>query len=256
MKDEEECASERKYDSCSTSATESIARAKTAEAELRVEKQRAKNAKTEKRDRRKGSILRIPTPVKFVFLAAVVICLAVFLLYGKGMLAYFNKGETVTSSQLQEVVSVSKLSTANFIYNGIAEKTDENGNVSYRVYYESTVRAGIDMSKITFDIDEENKTVTPLLPEITIDEPVIDDTSLEYMPLNPSAEIKDVIAICKQDAETEIRETGQIQKTAKENLKTTIEALTVPLLDSEYEIKWAEEGEEVATEGVANEDGQ
>lgn len=41
MKNAEECASEQKYDSCSTSATESIARAKAAEAELRVEKQRA-----------------------------------------------------------------------------------------------------------------------------------------------------------------------------------------------------------------------
>lgn len=239
------------------SASEAEMRAKVAEAELEVEKQRAKNAKAEKRNQRRRSFLGLSAPIKLVVCGAVVVAVAVFLFSGKALLAQFNTGKTVTSSQLEEVVSVNKLSTAAFAYNGIAEKTDQNGNVSYRVYYESTVRAGIDMDKIEFGIDEANKTVTPVLPEITIEEPVIDDTSLEYMPLNASVEMKDVIAICKQDAESEIRETGQIQKTAKENLKTTVEALLVPLLaDSEYEIKWTEEGEDVAMEGAPNEDGQ
>ena len=154
---------------------------------------------------------------------------------------YFNKGTYVSSATLQKVVNVSDLSTAKFIYNGIAEKSDDNGNTVYHIAYDATVNAGISMQDITFDVDDAKKTVTPILPTITIDNPVIDESSLEYLPENPNADLKEVITICKADALSEAQQNSQIYSTARENLKMTVEVLIKPLLDSEgYTIDWKE----------------
>lgn len=145
----------------------------------------------------------------------------------------------ITTSDLERMVNISKLSSAEFVYNGIAQAIDENGNIQYSVAYCATVRAGIDMSQITFDIDDENRTVTPILPEIIIEEPILDETSLDFMPSNPRADLRDIIALCKADALSEVQEDGQVTETARENLKSTIEALISPLLEhNNYTLVW------------------
>ena len=72
-----------------------------------------------------------------------------------------TKESVITSSQLEKAVDISELSTAEFIYNGIADKYSD-GNLEEtecHIAYASTVKVGIALDQITFTIDEEKKTV-------------------------------------------------------------------------------------------------
>lgn len=232
------------------------------ETDLRLEEQRLKNLKFEERVRRRTerkegrkTLLRLLTPKRAAVLAGaliVLICLAILILPGliKGEAAT----EYLTATQLEKVVSISKLSTAEYVYNGIAEVKDNDGNVRYRIYYASSVKAGIDMSDIEFDIDNEGMTVTPIIPEVLIDDPSIDESSFEYMPDNPDLELQDIIRYCKDDVTNEVEEQGEIYKTAEENIRTTIEGLTLPLLeDKGYTLKWPDRKSEDESSAPDNE---
>lgn len=158
----------------------------------------------------------------------------------------------VTISTLKQVVNISDLSTARYTYNGIAEKKDDGGNVICHVYYEAYVDAGIDMSKIEFAIDEEEKTIRPVLPEITVDDPVVDSSSVDFFETNPNISLSEVIEICEKDALDEVSASKQIIQTAEENLRSTVEALLTPLTKSEgYTIHW--DIPETDSEGADNE---
>ena len=225
-------------------AEERIAQAQkeASEAQVKAEKQRERAAKAERKAKRarKGVI---PIKVKLIAAAALAAAVAVAVLVGVPMIQ--NRQNTTTyftSSDLAGIVNVSKLSTAEYRYNGIADKYNDKGDAEYHVYYESTVSATYDMSAIDFDIDNEAKTITPILPEPIIGDPSIDTTSLDYLPKNPDANLRDVVSICKEDALAEIEEAGGILYTAQQNMKRTVEALLTPLLDaSGYTIIWPDE---------------
>ena len=113
-----------------------------------------------------------------------------------------TKESVITSSQLEKAVDISELSTAEFIYNGIADKYSD-GNLEEtecHIAYASTVKVGIALDQITFTIDEEKKTVTPVLPEITVNTVTVDPDSLSFIPQNPDVELKDIMTVCKEDA--------------------------------------------------------
>ena len=102
-----------------------------------------------------------------------------------------TKESVITSSQLEKAVDISELSTAEFIYNGIADKYSD-GNLEEtecHIAYASTVKVGIALDQITFTIDEEKKTVTPVLPEITVNTVTVDPDSLSFIPQNPDVEL-------------------------------------------------------------------
>ena len=95
------------------------------------------------------------------------------------------------------------------------------------------------MEDIAFTINDENKSVTPILPELTINDVIVDTESLSYMPENADVEVKDVIKYCEQDVHSEAGASEQLSEVAEENLQTVVEALIKPLLDSAgYTIKW------------------
>ena len=63
-----------------------------------------------------------------------------------------TKESVITSSQLEKAVDISELSTAEFIYNGIADKYSD-GNLEEtecHIAYASTVKVGIALDQITF----------------------------------------------------------------------------------------------------------
>lgn len=170
-------------------------------------------------------------------LVAVVIAVVIPVVQAKD-----NKTTYITSSELTGIVNVSKLSTAEYRYNSIAAKYNDNGDVEYHVYYESTISATYDMSAIDFVIDDDEKTIKPILPNPVIGDPAIDSTSLDYLPKAPNANLRDVITICKEDALAEIEQAGGILYTARQNMKRTIEALLAPLTESsDYEIIWPDD---------------
>ena len=92
-----------------------------------------------------------------------------------------GKGETiVTESTLEKAVEVSDLSVAEYNYNGVYEHHEEDSDkVDYRIKYNAVVKVGINMGDIKFTIDEENKTVTPVLPELTINDVIVDTQKIK-----------------------------------------------------------------------------
>ena len=64
-----------------------------------------------------------------------------------------NSAKIVTSSQLEKAVNISDLSTAEFVYNGIAEKykDDNPEKEKYNIKYDASVKVGINMNDIDFN---------------------------------------------------------------------------------------------------------
>lgn len=197
-----------------------------------------------KGDKRAGRIISgLPHKVKLAIAGACAVIIIVAIIIGVPVIqSKLNKTTYLTASQLMEIVNASKLSTAEYRYNGIADKCNDKGEAEYHVYYESTISASYDMSAITFDIDEEAKTITPHLPEPEIGDPSIDTTTLDYLPENPKANLKDVISICKADVLAEVTSAGGILYTANQNMRRTMDALLVPVTEKTgYSITWPDD---------------
>lgn len=143
---------------------------------------------------------------------------------------------------MKKAVSINKLSTAEFTYEGIAEKLNDKGEAVYHIYYKATATSGMDLSSIEFKIDQGQKTVTPILPEVSVYDPVVDESAIEYLPKDANIDLREVIDICKQDALNEVEKAPSFKETSARNMRSTIEALLVPLLESNgYSIVWDNE---------------
>lgn len=224
---------------------ERLARAEkaAADAQYRVEKQREHAVKAERRAMRSNRREVLPMKAKLIMGAACAVVVVVAVVFGiPAYQASQNKTTYFTSSQLSKIVNISKLSTATYRHSGIADKYNDKGEVEYHVYYESTVDASYDMGAIDFEIDNDAKTIKPILPEPTIGDPNIDTSSIDYLPKDPNASIRDVETICKEDARAEVKSAGGILYTAHENMKRIIDALLRPIVSEDgYEIIWFEE---------------
>ena len=190
-----------------------------------------------KGDKRAGRIISgLPRKVKLAIAGACAVIIIVAIVVGVPVIqSKLNKTTYLTASQLTEIVNVSKLSTAEYRYNGIADKYNDKGEAEYHVYYESTISA-------SYDIDEEAKTITPHLPEPEIGDPSIDTTALDYLPKKPNANLKDVISVCKADALAEVTSAGGILYTANQNMRRTMEALLMPVTEKTgYSLVWPDD---------------
>lgn len=148
----------------------------------------------------------------------------------------------ISTSQLKKAVEIEGLSSAEFVYNGIAEKyktgTDE---VEYRVSYDATVKAGITMGDVKFDVDNKAKVIKITLPDIVPSSVSVSMDGLDYMPENPKVEVKEILELCEDDVKKEAEQSVSFYTTAEENLKSVIEALTMPVVGSKgYTIEWTE----------------
>ena len=144
------------------------------------------------------------------------------------------------TSQLIEALDIAELSTSEFIYNGIAEVyDDEDKKVLYSIAYNSTVKVGIKMSDISFEIDEANKTVKPVLPPVAIQTPIVDPASIDYIPNDPKVDLKVSLSACKENTRQEAEQSEKLIHLAEENMKSIIAALLTPVLaDAGYHIAW------------------
>ena len=107
------------------------------------------------------------------------------------------------------------------------------------IAYNASVKVGIQMEDVTFEIQEEEKTVTPVLPDITVQIATLDENSLSYIPKNPDVPLKDMLILCKEDAIREAGESEKLYETAEENLKMVMEALLSPVLENAgYSLVW------------------
>jgi len=147
----------------------------------------------------------------------------------------------LTTSTLKEVIDISELSTAEFYYNGVVSVAQKNNpnKIAYSVKYDSTVKVGIDAEKIRFEIDAEQKTVRPILPEIVINSVEISQKSISTIPEKTDAKLKDVLQLCQNDAKTKANKNEDLIQTATVNLQNTLTALLTPILsENGYTIIW------------------
>ena len=151
---------------------------------------------------------------------------------------------TITESELEEVLLQSNLYLIDYPHNGYVDVRDSKGKIKYYVAYKGSVKAGIDASKIEYSIDEASSVINIKLPEITIDEPVVDAGSMDYIFINQKANTEDVAQEAYKyaiaDLKSQIANDDQLIEVAKESAKTTEKALMEPWInqysDKKYEI--------------------
>ena len=182
-----------------------------------------------------GVFSRLPRIGKIaVFVVPILIVVVVWqvvlpLATSKSETKYFGE------SELKAAVNIESLSTVDYAYTGIAEKSGKwlwMDSVAYRVKYKAYVSATINMSAIEFKVDDENKIVTAYLPEATVGTPVLASDSFDYLPKDPGVNISEVIELCKEDAANDV-DSGEIKRKANENLQSTVKALTMSLLGND-----------------------
>ena len=149
-----------------------------------------------------------------------------------------HETQVLTTSDLKSAVDIDSLSTVDYTYHGIVEKHGRflwMDRVDYRVKYEAHIRASYTMSDIQFGIDEEHKVVTAYLPKAQVGEPQLDNSKFGYLPENATADMKDVLSLCRKDAADEV-DKKEIKKQADASLQDTVKALTMPLIEDKYEL--------------------
>ena len=80
------------------------------------------------------------------------------------------------------------------------------------------------------------------MPEIELKPTIIfrdGGKSFSFIPTNTDIEMKELIKVCEDDAIKKVSERLKIKDVAKENAKSTIEGLFLPLLEgNNYQIIW------------------
>lgn len=177
-----------------------------------------------------------------IIIGIIGLLIVVFLKVGENLKKERNT-KIITEATLIDVVDIAELSTAEFIYNGIAEipKKEHSNEILCRVRYKAKVKASINMEDIKFDIDDKKKKITPILPKIKIT-PIFDEQSgFSFIPekVKNDIDLKEIMEICRKDVTKETRQTTALHKSAEENLRDIIQALTYPIIKSKgYKLVW------------------
>lgn len=156
-----------------------------------------------------------------------------------------GKVTTITESAIKEVFEISELQTADYIYNAVTPVYDEDGEtVKYYVAYEGTVTAGIDFDSIEITVDDDAKKITIIVPDVTIQDTVVNAGTLEYIfekeKYNDENVFKEAYAKCQEDLDARAASEDKLLTMAKENADQVIEALVSPWveqIDPDYEIE-------------------
>lgn len=153
---------------------------------------------------------------------------------------------TITESTLEKVIKKNQLYTAEYPYNGYATICDEDGNVKYYVAYEGTVKAGIDVTGITVSMDENTNTIIVRLPEVQIEEPVVNAGTMEYIfqkeKYNTETVAEEAYRYAKQDLADKVSKDADLEACATEAAKAAERALIEPWVnqidaDKTYTVK-------------------
>lgn len=140
---------------------------------------------------------------------------------------------TITSSTIQEAIKTAKMSTAKYIQHGIAKAHIEGKQDGYILYY-ATVKLNVDLTKITYDLDESAKKITVYFPEkFEYDVKLLEDNGYKYYYYPDNRDDwtgKDVGYICTTDAKQKAEANMELGKNAREGLEQTIKGLLKPML--------------------------
>lgn len=142
------------------------------------------------------------------------------------------------TTTLAKIVETSDLSTAVFQYQGIVEIPNQKNpkKIDYYICYTASVYAGIDFSEVKFTENKEAKTVTATLPEVKIQDTVVDPNSLDFMFQSKKADNISVLdaafTACETDIRQECTSESALLSIAQMNAENAVRALTEPVMDS------------------------
>jgi predicted nucleic acid-binding protein len=150
---------------------------------------------------------------------------------------------TITESTIEEVLEISELQTADYIYNAVVKVRDDKDNILYYIAYEGTVTAGINFDDINIELNDETKEITLSVPKATVQDCIVDVGSLEYIFVddnyNNENELKTAYAYCEDDLNSRMENEDELLTNATNNAKQVVEALVSPWvnqIDSDYTI--------------------
>ena len=173
----------------------------------------------------------------------IIIVIILIIMFGPLVKSKLQPTRYISSSELEKIVSTSDLNVERITYNGIADVKNAKGKIKYHVYYESTVTASVDMTQIKFEVDNKNKVIIPILPEIEFNKPIVKEKSFDFIPGDVEYDYKEVLKACKTDVKNEVKSNKEIYELAEDNLKKTIEGLLLPVTDAEgYTVEWNNNG--------------
>ena len=193
-----------------------------------------------------GKVLSVFRSLNLVLKIGMIAVVVIFVVFLFNRFSNDKKeAEIISTSTLEKIINVSELSTFEAVYNGIAVVNNEENpeNVDYYVSYKAKVQAGIDFEKIKVSKDDESKKVVVKLPEIKLDEPMVDIASMDYIFENKRADTETVseqaYKKCIEDAKKESENEEAIYTLAKQNAENIIKALVNPFIedmDEKYEL--------------------
>lgn len=133
-------------------------------------------------------------------------------------------------SDLISIKEIATLSISEFVYNGIAQSLKRNGDIDYNVLYKSTVKVSVNADNIRYEVDDINHIITFFFPEFTIEKPIIDVGSISIIPNKGNLYMDEIISLCREDALDEAKRSEKLISSAKENIRSIIEAWYIPVL--------------------------
>lgn len=172
-----------------------------------------------------------PAIIAGVLLAVVIVLFALFQVGG----TKDHEAEVTVVSTLERIINVSDLSTFTAVYNGIAEVPNERNpdKVDYYVSYEARVEAGIDFGAV--EISMENGVITVDIPNVKINDIIVDISSLDFIffnnKANQSTVTQQAFKACEEDARTESESQEAILELAQQNASNIVTALVKPMID-------------------------
>lgn len=158
----------------------------------------------------------------------------------------------VSATSIEERLSkCSELTTARLDYRGIIKYEDGDiqyiNKKSFSMIYDAHIKAGIDLSKASVEVNGKKITVTVPKPEVQ--DIVVDSDSLEFYDeklalfnWTDKEDTQKAMAYAKQDAEEKVSQTELLNQASRQ-AKTVIETLLLPVTedsDTEYEIEFRE----------------
>lgn len=174
----------------------------------------------------------------YVLILIIAVLCTAFVMGRKSAEASKQEPYVVTESALEKIVKISKLSTFEAVYNGVAQVYNEKDalKVDYYVSYEAVAKVGIDVNEIKVLVNDETKKITISLPALELTEVNVDEGSLDFIFYNDKRNTlgvtQEALEACKKDARIACTYQESIYELASKNAKRIVTALVEPFLNS------------------------
>ena len=134
-----------------------------------------------KKNKKIKNILKLPKKKLLLFGAIIILLVVLLFIYFQFVSGKKAEVKTISKSSLTKVLEINDLSTLNFIYNGIAEVKNDDGETKYHVSYKGNVNAGIDFKKIDISVDNDNKKIVVTLPDAVVQSVSVDMGTMKFI---------------------------------------------------------------------------